>query len=1133
MKTRIELRTQRILTSLALAAAVMIPHLTLAAGPLPVTLRTAGRFAILAGTAISSPTVGGIIIGDVGLSPHPGSDITGLTAILVNGTIYETSAGGPAGSVVDPGLLTTAKVDLVTAYLDAAGRTVNPIPVSGDIGGEILVPGLYRSASSLELSGTLTLDAQGDPNAVWIFQIASSLTTASGVGPQSQVVLANGAQAKNIFWQVGSSATIGTYSVFKGTILALTSITLNAGSSLEGRALARNGAVTTSGIAIGLLADVGDFVWLDTNPNGIQNAGEPGVANVVVNLYNTNSIFLATTNTDANGLYLFSDLTPGGYFLEFMLPSGYQFTLPGQDGVARGSDANPVTGETVPFTLFAGQSDTNWDAGLTLPGPAIGLVKTAGNAPDSTPLYVLSGSNVVYTYQIINAGDTYLIDVTLSDDILGPVGTVPGIVPPGATNFLYATNLITASVTNIGTVVGTPADSDGQPLTQTPNVRVSDDAVVLVIGPGVSIVKTAGNAPEGDVLYVIAGSNVVYTYQIVNSGDTYLANVVVTDDVLGVVGTIVEPMAPGATNFLYATNMNVTASIINIGTVVGTLTDANGAPLPGVDNVQASNTASVAVVGPGLAIVKTAGEAADGAIFFVLSGANVPYTYMIVNLGDTYLVNVTVTDSVLGVVGTIAGVMAPGATNFLYATNLNVTASVTNIGTAVGTPSNPNGAPLGVPDVTAQDNAIVQVDLFLFVPPQIIKIASADPIEAGHMLIYTITVVNASISATVSNVTVVETYPAFYRFISSSPLPRSGTSNIWDLGDLPPGFTTNIVIRGKVTKLALGTKRLLNTAEVFSDWGNRVVTLSTRVVGIIPVTLLDFRAVTVAGGVKLKWETATEFENLGFNLYRATSVSGTRIKVNATLVAGSASSDGAAYKYVDAAAKPGKTYYYWLEEVAWNFKTTTYGPAIRTGTATAGAVAGTAPALGVFSSVRAGGLYRITFEALQANGFAAGTLNLDTLAIRVNSRQIPVFVSAEGSRLKPGDFLLFYVPSSKKGLACAITTGTALPMALAGARPVRTAGDVYIDQAGANLTIAFKTDPSVVRYFLQDFTGMPVWLVDVTDPAAPILLGGFAYTEIANGLTAVYLSYGPKAGSANCLAVQDDAVQDVTRILKP
>jgi hypothetical protein len=134
-----------------------------------------------------------------------------------------------------------AQRDLTTAYNDAKGRSTAPVAVSGNLGGRTLTPGLYKSTSGLAISsGNLTLDAQGNANAVFIFQMASTLTTTSG----RQVILTGKAQAANVFWQVGSSATLGTTTVFKGNILALTSISLATDATLEGRALAWNGSVT-------------------------------------------------------------------------------------------------------------------------------------------------------------------------------------------------------------------------------------------------------------------------------------------------------------------------------------------------------------------------------------------------------------------------------------------------------------------------------------------------------------------------------------------------------------------------------------------------------------------------------------------------------------------------------------------------------------------------------------------------------------------------------------------------------------------------------------------------------------------------------------------------------------------------
>jgi len=179
----------------------------------------------MAGSTVTS-TGGSTVNGDLGISP--GLTLTG--APTVNGTTH----------LADP-IAAQAQLDLTVAYNDAAGRTVGAITVAGNLGGQTLAPGLYKSTSSLEISsGDLTLDAQGDANAVFIFQMGSTLTTTAG----RQVILSGGAKAANIFWQVGSSATLGTTSVMKGTILTLTSITVTTGATVEGRLLARNGAVT-------------------------------------------------------------------------------------------------------------------------------------------------------------------------------------------------------------------------------------------------------------------------------------------------------------------------------------------------------------------------------------------------------------------------------------------------------------------------------------------------------------------------------------------------------------------------------------------------------------------------------------------------------------------------------------------------------------------------------------------------------------------------------------------------------------------------------------------------------------------------------------------------------------------------
>jgi hypothetical protein len=184
-----------------------------------------GDFSVLAGSTVTN-TGSTVVSGDVGVSP--GTAVIGFPPGLAGGTIHKAD-----------GAASLAQAALTAGYIDAAGRS-GSTSVAGDLVGQTFTAGIYKSTSSLAVTGDVTLDAQGNPAAVFIFQIASTLTTGSG----SHVILANGAKACNVFWQVGSSATLGTNSVFKGNILALTSITITTGVNLEGRALARNGAVT-------------------------------------------------------------------------------------------------------------------------------------------------------------------------------------------------------------------------------------------------------------------------------------------------------------------------------------------------------------------------------------------------------------------------------------------------------------------------------------------------------------------------------------------------------------------------------------------------------------------------------------------------------------------------------------------------------------------------------------------------------------------------------------------------------------------------------------------------------------------------------------------------------------------------
>jgi hypothetical protein len=199
-----------------------------------INLAAASNLAILAGSGITN-TGATIITGDMALSP--GTSVGGFPPGILNGTLH-----------INDTLANAAKLSLTAAFNDAAGRTgTDMVSIAGNVGGLTLTPGLYKSTSSLELSsGDLTFDAKGNADAVFIIQIASAFTITS----DRKMILSGGAKATNIFWQIGSSATFGTSSVLKGTFIVKESISFDTGATLDGRALARSGAITMEGNTI-------------------------------------------------------------------------------------------------------------------------------------------------------------------------------------------------------------------------------------------------------------------------------------------------------------------------------------------------------------------------------------------------------------------------------------------------------------------------------------------------------------------------------------------------------------------------------------------------------------------------------------------------------------------------------------------------------------------------------------------------------------------------------------------------------------------------------------------------------------------------------------------------------------------
>jgi len=207
-------------------------------GPSPATAQLSS-FAVLGGSTVTNTATPTVVTGNLGVSP--GSAVTGFPpGTVVGGTIHAADAAAAQ-----------AQSDLAVVYTNLANTACNTDLTGQDLGGKTLTPGVYCFSTSAQLTGTLTLDGQGNPNAVFLFKIGSTLTTASA----ASVVLINSASSCGVFWQVGSSATLGTGTSLAGSILALSSITLNTGAGVTGRVLARNGAVTLDDSHVTLCAD--------------------------------------------------------------------------------------------------------------------------------------------------------------------------------------------------------------------------------------------------------------------------------------------------------------------------------------------------------------------------------------------------------------------------------------------------------------------------------------------------------------------------------------------------------------------------------------------------------------------------------------------------------------------------------------------------------------------------------------------------------------------------------------------------------------------------------------------------------------------------------------------------------------
>lgn len=419
-----------------------------------VNLGLADNFAVLAGSGITNTGIT-TISGDVGT--YPTITETGFGSLTLTGTNHFGDA-----------VTQQAKADLVTAYNDAAGQAVSS-QVATELGGTTKIAGVYDSAAgTFGITGTLTLDAEGDPNAVFIFKTASTLITAAA----SHVSLINGAQACNVFWQVGSSATLGTTSDFKGNILALASITDNGGSSVIGRVLARNAAVTLNNTTVTRAICAGGApATLHVIKSVVNNNIGTAVAsnfNVYVKLSGANVAGSPALGTTTPGT-LYS-LSAGTYVVSEDVNSDYQQSFSGDcdsNGSVTLSAGNDKTctiiNTDIPVIRSNGSAFYPPIVAPALPSllpillsPIINLEKI----PSRLTPFPFGGGEVVYTYTVTNPGPVAMNGIIVIDDKCGQVYFIAGDI--NGNNLLEPTEIwiyncltnISVSTRNIAMVQG-------------------------------------------------------------------------------------------------------------------------------------------------------------------------------------------------------------------------------------------------------------------------------------------------------------------------------------------------------------------------------------------------------------------------------------------------------------------------------------------------------------------------------------------------------------------------------------------------------------------------------------------------------------------------------------------------------
>ena len=644
-----------------------------ASGAAPVNLATAATYAVLPGAGVTNAGAT-VVNGDLGSCPT--GSLTGFPPGVVNGA---THAGDPAAC--------TAHADLTIAYADAVSRAPTTTFLGPtELAGTTLTPGVYQSPTSFGINGTLTLDGQGDPNAVFILQAGSTLIT----GVNSQVGLVNGAQACNVFEQVGSSATLGVGSTFVGTVLAHTSITVNAGASVQGRLLAINGATTLDNNAVTRPTCAAPTPPTVTYTVQVTNSGQTSFpsaafADSLVGVLDDATYNPASTNTTAGTVSYASGtlswsgaLSPGSsatitYAVTINDPAtGDRVMSNTVTSVTKGSNCPAGAG------AGAGAGDSRCSATVAITNSA-SLTFTKSADVDATT----AGAVVHYTVTVVNFSHVpvssanftdslagILDDATFNGDAVADGGTVvyttpnlawSGAVPArGIVTVTYSVTVhdpVTGDQILAGTLSSTSLPASDNCLAGSTDPRCTD--TVTVAGLLVQQHYAETSTTPGSVVHLSA----TFT----NTGQTPYEGIRVSSPSADTVDDAIptgDQTASSGTLVLSATAITWDGDIPvgGVVTVTGTLTVKNPDPAPPGNHLLTGTlvsaalgnncpsggtdprcTAMLAVLIPGLTISKSANTT------FVVPGGTASYTITIANSGQTPYVGATVTDTLEGV----------------------------------------------------------------------------------------------------------------------------------------------------------------------------------------------------------------------------------------------------------------------------------------------------------------------------------------------------------------------------------------------------------------------------------------------------------------------------------------------------